>query len=246
MICLRKIKSRMAPGASRERNRARRGLPRLGAWRGRVPWLKHQKLPRGLGKRSGKFDSQRDQQAKYAAQQGKTEVLEGEPERDSTDGQCVERTSSRVVGRGHAGSNEARHYDASQKQGDRDPAKELQDRKNSLDLLYFRSASPVCRLDGGMVVRLLRPMEHKCSFLIADISVHWFSQALRMTGGLLRARRRLCVPLRTRLDGLHFSVMRVTRVTTVKATASTTSHATIDRKSTRLNSSHTVISYAVF
>jgi len=174
MICLRKIKSRMAPGASRERNRARRGLPRLGAWRGKVPWLKHQKLPRGLGKRSGKFDSQRDQQAKYAAQQGKTEVLEGEPERDSTDGQCVERTSSRVVGRGHAGSNEARHYDASQKQGDRDPAKELQDRKNSLDLLYFRSASPVCRLDGGMVVRLLRPMEHKCSFLIADISVHWF------------------------------------------------------------------------
>src|SRR6266550_4021836 len=179
MICLRKIKSRMAPGASRERNRARRGLPRLGAWRGKVPWLKHQKLPRGLGKRSGKFDSQRDQQAKYAAQQCKTEVLEGEPERDSTDGQCVERTSSRVVGRGHAGSNEARHYDASQKQGDRDPAKELQDRKNSLDLLYFRSASPVCRLDGGMVVRLLRPMEHKCSFLIADISVHWFSQALR-------------------------------------------------------------------
>ena len=179
MICLRKIKSRMAPGASRERNRARRGLPRLGGWRGKVPWLKHQKLPRGLGKRSGKFDSQRDQQAKYAAQQGKTEVLEGEPERDSTDGQCVERTSSRVVGRGHAGSNEARHYDASQKQGDRDPAKELQDRKNSLDLLYFRGASPVYRLDGGMVVRLLRPMEHKCSFLIADISVHWFSQALR-------------------------------------------------------------------
>src|SRR5207245_2200936 len=65
----------------------------LGAWRGKVPLLKHQKLPGGLGKRSGKFDSQSDQQAKYAAQQGRTEVLEGEPERDSTDGQCVERTS---------------------------------------------------------------------------------------------------------------------------------------------------------
>src|SRR5437773_10065673 len=106
-------------------------LSRLGAWRGKVTLLNHQKLPGGLGKRSGKFDSQSDQQAKYAAQQGRTEVLEGEPERDSTDGQCVERTSSRVVGRGHAGSNEARHYDASQKQGERDPAKELQDRKRS-------------------------------------------------------------------------------------------------------------------
>src|SRR5256884_1702517 len=171
-------------------------LSRLGAWRGKVPLLKHQKLPGGLGKRSGKFPTRRSSDLKYAAQQGRTEVLEGEPERDSTDGQCVERTSSRVVGRGHAGSNEARHYDASQKQGERDPAKELQDRKSSLDF-YFRSASPVCRLDGGMVVRLLRPMEHKCSFLIADISVHWFSQALRMTGGLLRDRKS------TRLNSSH-------------------------------------------
>src|SRR5207302_9348702 len=136
MICLRKIKSRMAPGASRERNRARRGLPRLGAWRGKVPWLKHQKLPRGLGKRSGKFDSQRDQQAKYAAKQCKTDVLEGEPERDSTDGQWVERTSSRVVGRGHAGSNEARHYVACHKQGDRDPGKDVADTTDSVVILY--------------------------------------------------------------------------------------------------------------
>src|SRR5947199_9406516 len=115
MICLRKIKSRMAPGASRERNRARRGLPRLGAWRGKVPWLKHQKLPRGLGKRSGKFDRQRDQQAKYAAQQRKTALLEGEPERDSTERQCVVRSSSRVEGLGHAGSNQARQHDAYEK-----------------------------------------------------------------------------------------------------------------------------------
>src|SRR5947208_15084481 len=127
MICLRKIKSRMAPGASRERNRARRGLPRLGAWRGKVPWLKHQKLPRGLGKRSGKFDSQRDQQAKYAAQQCKTEDLEGEPERDSTDGQCVARTSNRVVGRGHAGWNEDRQYDDSKNEGDSEPDRNVQE-----------------------------------------------------------------------------------------------------------------------
>jgi len=148
MICLGKITSRMASSVSRERNGARRGLSRLGAWRRQVPWLKRQKLPGGLGKRSGKFDGQRDQQAKYAAQQGRTEVLECEPERNSANGQGVERTPSRVVIRGHPGSHEARHYDASEKQGDRHPAKELQDRKSSLDLPYLRSAVPVCRLDG--------------------------------------------------------------------------------------------------
>jgi hypothetical protein len=111
-----------------------------------VPSFEHQKMPSGLG--SGKFDGQRDQRAKYAAQYGKTEVLEGEPERNSTHGQSVKRTSSRVVVRGHAGSKEAGHHDASEKQGDAHPAKKLKDGENSLDLHSLCGAAPVCRHDG--------------------------------------------------------------------------------------------------
>jgi hypothetical protein len=173
MICLRKMHITHGTGRFKREKPYSTGVAKTWRPRGKVPLLKHRQLSGGLEQHGGKLDSQRDQQAKRAPQQGRTEVLEGEPERDSINGQSVERTSSRVVGRGRAGSNEARHNDTSEKQGDRHPAKELQDRKSSLDLLYFRIASHVC-----LVVRLLRLIEHKCSFLIADISVHWFSLPL--------------------------------------------------------------------
>ena len=51
-----------------------------------------------------------------------------------------------------------------------------------------------------MVVKLLRPWEHNSSFLIADISVHWFSQALRCqetSAWLGRVRDRLPEGLRS-------------------------------------------------
>jgi hypothetical protein len=109
-----------------------------------MPSLKHQKIPSGFGKDSGKFDAQRDQHAKDAAQWGKTEILEGEPEPNSTHAQSVERTA-RVVVPGHAGSEEVRHHDATEKQRDDYPAKELQHGENPLD--YLCGAAPVCRQD---------------------------------------------------------------------------------------------------
>jgi hypothetical protein len=73
----------------------------------------------------------------------------------------VDRTRYQVIVRGYPGSKKAGSYDAGDEQTDHDPAQELQDGKS---LLYLLLVATICRLDGWMVLILLRGIEHNCSF----------------------------------------------------------------------------------